>query len=75
MWSIDFMHDQLADDRSYRQFNLIDDFKREELQALDTEYPLSRTGNLHLRTFFTLTIRPLQIRRIKPTKNHFYLLK
>jgi len=33
-WSMDFMHDQLADGRSFRLFNLIDDFNREAL-AMD----------------------------------------
>ena len=31
VWSIDFMHDQLVDDRKYRLFNVIDDFKLEGL--------------------------------------------
>ncbi len=31
VWSIDFMHDQLADGRSYRLLNVIDDYRREGL--------------------------------------------
>ena len=30
-WSMDFMHDQLADGRSFRVFNLIDNYNREAL--------------------------------------------
>ena len=39
VWSIDFMHDQLADGRSYRLFNVIDDFKREGL-AIEAGFSL-----------------------------------
>ena len=38
IWSMDFMHDQLSDQRSYRLFNVIDDFNRE---ALGIEVDLS----------------------------------
>ncbi len=38
-WSMDFMHDQLSDGRSYRLFNVIDDFNREAL-AIDIDFSL-----------------------------------
>jgi putative transposase len=38
-WSMDFMHDQLADGRSFCLFNLIDDFNREAL-AMDIDLSL-----------------------------------
>jgi putative transposase len=40
---MDFMHDQLADSRSYRLFNVIDDFNREGLVIeVDFSLPASR---------------------------------
>jgi putative transposase len=42
-WSMEFMHDQLADGRSYRVFNLIDDFSREALSMeIDLSLPAER---------------------------------
>jgi len=38
-WSMDFMHDQLSDGRSYRLLNVIDDFNREAL-AMDIDLSL-----------------------------------
>lgn len=38
-WSVDFMHDQLADGRSFRLLNIIDDFNREAL-AMDMDLSL-----------------------------------
>jgi hypothetical protein len=32
VWSMDFMHDQLDDGRTFRLFNVIDDFNREAIQ-------------------------------------------
>ena len=39
VWSMDFMHDQLANGRSYRLFNVIDDFNREGL-CIDVDFSL-----------------------------------
>jgi putative transposase len=42
-WSMDFMHDSLADSRSYRLFNVIDDFNREALgMEVDLSLPSER---------------------------------
>jgi len=38
-WSMDFMHDQLGDQRSYRLFNVIDDHNREAL-GIDVDLSL-----------------------------------
>ena len=38
-WSMDFMHDQLSDGRSYRLFNVIDDYRREGL-AIEAGFTL-----------------------------------
>ncbi len=39
VWSMDFMHDQLSDGRSFRTFNVIDDFNREGL-AIEVDFSL-----------------------------------
>lgn len=39
VWSMDFMHDQLADGRSFRLFNVIDDFNREGL-GIEADFSL-----------------------------------
>jgi putative transposase len=43
VWSMDFMHDQLDDGRSFRLFNVIDDFNREALGIeIDFSLPSER---------------------------------
>lgn len=44
-WSMDFMHDQLSDGRSFRLLNVIDDFNRE---ALSIEIDLSLPAPLRV---------------------------
>lgn len=39
VWSLDFMHDQLSDGRSYRLLNVIDDYRREGL-AIEAGFSL-----------------------------------
>jgi len=43
VWSMDFMHDQLSDGRSFRLFNVLDDYNREGLEiAVDFSLPSVR---------------------------------
>ncbi len=43
VWSMDFMHDQLGDGRSFRLFNVLDDFNREGLGIeVDLSLPAGR---------------------------------
>jgi putative transposase len=43
MWSIDFMHDQLRDGRSFRLFDVLDDHNREGLGIeVDHSLPAAR---------------------------------
>jgi len=43
MWSMDFMHDQLEDGRTFRLFNFIDDFNREAIgMEVDFSLPSER---------------------------------
>lgn len=42
-WSMDFMHDQLCDGRTYRRFNVVDDHNREGLIiGADFSLPVER---------------------------------
>ena len=43
VWSMDFMHDQLSDGRTFRLFNVLDDFNREGLGIeVDLSLPSAR---------------------------------
>ncbi len=43
VWSMDFMHDTLGDGRSFRLFNVLDDFNREGL-AIEVDLSLPSAG-------------------------------
>ena len=61
-WSMDFMHDQLEDGRSYRLFNVIDDFNREGLGIeVDLSLPSERVVR-PLDQIIEWRGKPLQIR-------------
>lgn len=61
-WSMDFMHDQLADGRSIRLFNVIDDFNREGLGIeVDFSLPAERVIRT-LNNIIEWRGKPLQIR-------------
>ncbi len=43
VWSMDFMHDQLSDGRTFRVLNIIDDYNREALgMEIDFSLPSER---------------------------------
>jgi putative transposase len=42
VWSMDFMHDKLVDGRSFRTFNVLDDFNREGL-GIEVDFSLPST--------------------------------
>lgn len=48
-FSIEFMHEQLADDHSYQLFNVIDDFKHEGV-AIEAGFLLPTTRGLSPRS-------------------------
>jgi len=62
VWSMDFMHDQLGDQRSYRLLNIIDDFNREGLaMEADISLPAERVIRT-LEQVIEWRGKPLEIR-------------
>jgi putative transposase len=62
VWSMDFMHDQLQDGKSFRLFNLIDDFNREALAIeIDLSLPSARVI-IALKQVITWRGKPAVIR-------------
>ena len=74
---MDFMHDQLADGRSFRLFNVIDDFNREGL-GIEVDFSLPaervirctgadhRMARLSPRPFAATTVRNTSVGRWPP---------
>lgn len=61
-WSMNFMHDQLEDGRSYRLFNVIDDYNREDLGIeVDLSLPSERVIRA-LNQIIEWRGKPMQIR-------------
>jgi putative transposase len=61
-WSMDFMHDQLEDGRSYRLFNVNNDFNREGLAIdIDLSLPATRVAR-SLNQIIEWRAKPKQIR-------------
>jgi putative transposase len=62
VWSMDFMHDQLGDGRSFRLLNVIDDFNREALSIeVDFSLPSERVISV-LKQLIRWRGKPLVIR-------------
>ncbi len=62
VWSMDFMHDQLADGRSFRTFNVLDDYNREALGIeVDLSLPAERVVRA-LRQIIEWRGKPMAIR-------------
>ena len=63
VWSMDFMHDQLQDGRSFRLFNVIDDFNREALSIeIDLSLPSSARVIRTLKQIIAWRGKPAVIR-------------
>jgi len=62
VWSMDFLHDQLADGRSFRAFNVIDDYNREGL-GIEIDFSLPAPGVIRaLDRIIEWRGQPLEIR-------------
>ena len=62
VWSMDFMHDQLEDGRTFRLFNVIDDYNREAIgMEVDFSLPAERVIR-ELKQMISWRGKPLTIR-------------